>query len=86
MTSVSVSEANRMPSASSSRRSLLVVLDDTVVHDHDTLVHTHMGMSVALAGPAVRRPTRMADADVTPAVANRSASPQGSSTCRHRGG
>ena len=38
------------------------VLDDTVVHHRDAAVARHMGMRVGLAGAAVRRPARVADA------------------------
>src|SRR5207248_2067492 len=41
---------------------LLVVLDDAVVHHRDAAAHVRMG--VALGGHAVRRPARVADADV----------------------
>jgi hypothetical protein len=42
---------------------LHVVLDDAVVHDRDPARAVGMGMSVLLAGPAVRGPAGVTDAD-----------------------
>jgi hypothetical protein len=44
---------------------LVVVVDDTIVHQCDGIPITYVGMSIRVVLLTMRRPSRMSDADVT---------------------
>ena len=62
--SVSVSVTNLWPFGGELALQLEIVLDDAVVHDDDAAVAVAMRMRVLRRGPAVRRPARVADAEL----------------------
>ena len=61
---MSVSLANRVAFGDQLRAQRGVVLDDAVVDDGDFARTVEMRVRVFIGGPAVRRPARVADADV----------------------
>ena len=83
-TSASVSLVKRVAALGELGAQLLVVLDDAVEDDRDAAAAVAVRVGVLLAGPAVRRPARVAEADAWPRSRSRPRPRRARRGCRRR--